>query len=482
MSAATHPGRRRPYRLIYQADTSWAIQNSRDAADYLHGNVGFLETTRVDALFWHDGSGGNNACYDSGVLELNGARIGKVEPLLLRMIEEGNDPPAIVVKAAKQRGADVFYSFRLNDCHDSIRDGEAHPQLIPTFKVEHPEWLIGKGHPYGGCMQLNFAVPEVRDLKFAVVEEAARKYDFDGFEIDFQRSAPFFIPGTEPGNAPILTGFLRRVRRHLEVRGEERGRPFTLAVRVPESMEACRLEGFDVPCWTGEGLIDLLVLGSGAIDIEVERFKRLAEGTGIRVYPCLYGWPSGYGPFTSETCRGLAANFWHQGADGIYTFNWNAHTWTQRPGGKDQRRFAHQVELLREIDDPGRLRGKDKEFSAERLERRSFAYPHNLLHAALPLRLAAGESAEVPVLVGEELDSPPLPQRIELRVELAEASAPGGLELAVNGRSAGPQLREGAAITCSLGLEHLVTGRNRVRVSARGAAAKVEKIWIRLFF
>lgn len=488
-NANSHPPRRKPYRIIYQADTSWGMQNSRDAADYLSGMVDFLDTTHVDALFWHDGSGGNNAYYDSEVMELNGARIGKVEPLLLQMIEEGNDPPAITLKAARERGVDVFYSFRINDCHDSLDDGKAMPQLLATFKLEHPEWLIGKGHPYGGIMQLNFAVPEVREFKFAIIEEAARKYDFDGFEIDFQRSAPYFIPGTEPENAPILTDFLRRVRDHLKQRGSERGRSLALAVRVPESMEACRLNGFDVAAWVQEDLVDMIILGSSAIDIEVEAFKALTQGTDILVYPCLYGWPSGYGKFTTEMCRALATNYWFQGADGIYTFNWNAHTYTQRPDEEHHGQFGHQMELLREIDEPEQLRGKDKEFAADRVggRRNSFgyiwSYPHNWMHCVLPAVVdSSGTSGEpksvvVPILVGEDLESP-RPSHVQLRVEMVEQAHDELLGLAINGQGLTKQDREGVTITAPVDPDCLTTGRNQVEVTAVAGIVEVTKMWI----
>ena len=416
--------------------------------------------------------------YDSDVLELNGARIGRVEPLLLQMIEEGNDPPAIVVEAARKRGVDVFYSFRINDCHDSLGDGEAHPQLVATFKLEHPEWLIGKGHPYGGSLQLNFAIPEVLDLKFAVIEEAARKYDFDGFEIDFLRSAPHFIPGTEPENAPILTDFLRRVRGHLRARGDELARPFPLAVRVSESMEACRLDGFDVAAWVAQDLVDIIILGSGAIDLEVEAFKQLTAGTDVLVYPCLYGWPSGYGKFTTEMCRALATNYWYQGADGIYTFNWNAHTYTQRPDEESHAVFAHQMELLREIDDPQRLRGEDKEFAADRTGRPSFAYPHNWMHCVLAVRVEAGEMVEVPVLIGEDLAGPPTPRQVTLRVAFTQLGESDDLELSVNGHTMTEQNRDGAMITCPVELDHLVVGRNVIEISVTSGALEADKLWI----
>ena len=97
--------------------------------------------------------------------------------------------------------------------------------------------------------------------------------------------------------------------------------------------------------------------------VEVEAFSELTRGTDILVYPCLYGWPGGYGRITTEMCRGLANNYWFQGADGIYTFNWNAH-YVQRPEEQTHAAFAHQLELLREIDDPERMRGNDKTFAA----------------------------------------------------------------------------------------------------------------------
>ena len=255
----------KPYRLIYQMDSSGVLPASTDVNDYLKGIVGFLEDSHIDCLFWHDGAGGNTANYDSDVLELTGERIGEIDPFLLRLIEEGNDPPKIVVPAAKERGVEIFYSFRLNDCHDSF----GHERLHPTFKVEHPEWTIGAGHSEvhpSVHRNLNFAVPEVRDLKFAVIEEIFRKYDFDGLEIDFLRSPPYFIPSEAPKNAHLLTQFLSQVREHLNQRGKARGRQIPLAVRVNPTLEACQLDGFDIPTWVEERLVDSLSLGSGNID------------------------------------------------------------------------------------------------------------------------------------------------------------------------------------------------------------------------
>ena len=425
-----------PYRLIYQMDSSGVLPASTDVNDYLKGIVGFLEGSHVDCLFWHDGAGGNTANYDSDVLELTGERVGEVDPSLVRLIQEGNDPPKIVVPATKKRDVDIFYSFRLNDCHDSF----GHERLLATFKVEHPEWTIGAGHPEvhpSVHRNLNFAVPEVRDLKFAVIEEIFRKYDFDGLEIDFLRSPPYFVPSEAPGNAHLLTQFLGRVREHLNQRGKEKGRQIPLAVRVNPTIEACRLDGFDVSTWVEERLVDSLSLGSGNIDCDVEAFKNLTDGTGILVYPCVYGWPSGYniifGFESSEPLlRALASNYWGQGADGIYTFNWNTHSYVHRPDKNSQ--FAPQRQLLREMDTLQAMRGKDKLYVADRLLGPKPMLPHNWLHATLPQTLERGEQVAVPVLVEEDFTESPPPRTIRLSLTYSDLTETSQIEVTLNQR------------------------------------------------
>lgn len=416
-----------------------------------------IENSHVDALFWCDGAGGNTANYDSDVLELTGQRIGQVDPALVKLISEGNDPPKVVVQEAKKRGLDIFYSFRINDTHDA----RGALNELPTFKIEHPEWLIGD-QPYGEKTALNFAIPEVRQLKLAVIKEIFQKYDFDGLEIDFMRGPPFFIPGQEPQNAPILTQFLRRVRQHLNHRGQERGRPIELAARVDENLGACYLDGFDVATWLREGLIDILILGSGVIDIEVEEFRELAEGTRVLIYPCLYGHPSRYLPIPEALARGLALNYWHQGADGIYTFNWYSH----HPS------LAYQIELLKQIGDPTSIEGKNLMFAADRRHAKSLRkfYPHNWRRAVLPAELSAGRTVEVPIMVGVDLAgarSAP-PTQLNLRLECKNLARDDDLVIYLNGTMLEGIKRNNdndAEVSASLRSYQLKQGKNFVSVT-----------------
>ena len=466
-------------RIIFNLDSNTAFHDteqfgSGDMDRYIEYVFAGLDSRYVDALFWMDGAGGNTANYDSRVLELTGQRIGKVSPQLRRWIAEGSDPPKVVVREAKKRGLDVFFSFRINDIHDAF----SVEQELATFKVEHPEWTIGKGHENCAHTALNFAIPQVRQLKFEIVREIFENYDFDGIEIDFMRSPPFFIPGQEPENAHILTAFLRQLREHLDQRGKERGRPIEIAARVDENLEACELDGFDAETWMRERLIDILVMGSGTIDIEIEELKKLAEATGVLIYPCIYGWPSGYrfaqfdgkggqGGLPPELARGLAANYWHQGADGIYTLNWF-------PG---QEHLSYQAELLQEIGDPEVLKGKDKLFAADR-GAPTMAYPHNWLHAALPIALKPNTPATVPIVVGDDLIAGPKPERLEMRIECAPVPHVKTLSVALNGEHLPQGERTASRIIIPLAAAQLRRGHNQVTIAVSSGEAEVQALEI----
>jgi hypothetical protein len=251
-----------------------------------------------------------------------------------------------------------------------------------------------------------------------------------------------------------LTQFLREVREHLRKRGVERGRSVELAARVDENLEACRLDGFDVQTWVKEGLVDILILGSGAIDIAIEEFKELAKGTGVLIYPCLYGWPSKYVPIPAELARGLAANYWYQGADGIYTFNWFPHEANKK----------YQIELLNEIGDLQSLTGKPMMFAADR-GRPQREYPHNWMKAVLPVTLKAGEEVSVPVMVGIDLTKPRLPRVLGLRIECEGLPHADALKIQLNRNRLPEGIHSGSRLTIPLSINEVILGRNQVNLA-----------------
>jgi hypothetical protein len=67
----------------------------------------------------------------------------------------------------------------------------------------------------------------------------------------------------------------------LEV-GRARRRPLLLAAKVPENLEGCRIDGFDVESWCRESLVDILTLGSRSADVDLAAFRRIAAGRRTR--------------------------------------------------------------------------------------------------------------------------------------------------------------------------------------------------------
>ena len=104
------------YRVIFNCDGHAVAKDAKgDLKQWIANLFEPLADSHVDALFWCDGAGGNTANYDSQVLERTGKRAGKPRTYIDRWIEEGNDPPKVVVREARKRKLDVFYSFRMRE-------------------------------------------------------------------------------------------------------------------------------------------------------------------------------------------------------------------------------------------------------------------------------------------------------------------------------------------------------------------------------
>ena len=475
-------------RVIFNCDGCSVFDSAKSGLDAWVQNIfGPLEDTYVDTLFWSDGSGGNTANYDSEVLELTGARIGKVNPALLRLIEEGNDPPKVVVREGHKRGLEVFYSFRINDIHDGHLPAE-----FPTFKEEHPEWMLGDQFDEFPT-SLNFAVPEVRELKLRTIQEIFHKYDFDGLEIDFMRFPRYFPAFLEYRNTVILTDFVRTVRQRLDEQAEQRGRPIKIAVRVDENLVACRLNGFDIATWINEDLIDILIVGDLAFPggQDIQAFKKLTQERPVQVYVCVHHPSKIIGGATfltgepSEVLRGLAANYWRQGADGIYTFNWFPN---------EQQLLSYQMSLLKEIGDPQVLATKDKTFPADcseygpgkQRDHPSSPRFHNWMFVSLPVTLHpvwnANSFTLIPVDVADDLGGPSAEKvkSLWLWVQLKNLVSGDVVEFRLNGHPLAPMPdpEEGGLLQFTLRPDQLKVGRNEVgvRLNKRGAQAEKDII------
>ena len=285
-----------------------------------------------------------------------------------------------------------FTSFRMNDAHDSPQGWNSRDQYS-QFKRSHPELLLGDSVHPAFSTGYDFAFPESRQNKFKVIEEVVLDYDVDGIELDFLRHPAYFKPEEAFRNRHLITGLVRRIRTLLDEVGHTRGKPIRLAVRVPSALAIGLSLGFDVPTWIAEGWLDIVTAGTPRgheLDLSMTEYVQAIRGTGLT----LLGQIGLYHPL--EQTRGTALNYWKQGANGIYLFNWYA------PLRKEDR----WRESLVEIGDPSSLSHKNKEHVIEPQVGGMWRRSHPKAQLPLPIEdKKFGSAARVSFYIGDDLQA-----------------------------------------------------------------------------
>ena len=365
----------RPYRIIYNWDGAphHYSQYPQTLEQFLDKVYAPLVDTQVDALFWCMGT--HEATWLSDNIPVVGDTVGRTYGSVLAMrdsenlramLERGEDPYGAMVSRGRELGIDVWTSIRMNDQHfwsidslDAMQKSDA--QGLTDMRKQHPEWCLGNDAPNWCATSWNMAIPEVREHKLDLIEQACRLADWDGVELDWQRHA-FHLPGRHEYRLRYtLTDLQRAVRMMTDRIAGERGRPFPVAVRVAATMEACRNVGYDIQTWVEEGLCDIIIGGGNSGTdpcFETEEFLALVESTNISVYPG-YDFDSRqaanrlipHAEWRNRWFAAMSQGHFALGADGVYAFNWHAGPTTRR-------------ESLTTIGSAETLRRKDKAYTA----------------------------------------------------------------------------------------------------------------------
>jgi len=261
---------------------------------------------------------------------------------LQTMFDARIDPYAVLLAEARDRGREALLTFRMNDAHGN-------DFLRTAFWREHPEYRLGKG-------ALDFNHDAVRDYVFRLIEEAVRRYDCDGLELDFQRFPTFFKGGTPEERVVKINGLVERVRKLLDAEGKKHGRRLVLSARIPSdygrsapSYENARAIGCDPVAWARNGWVDFLAVSEFLFvryDLPIKPWKQVIPNVPIyggiecaeggKLEQCL----------TPDKYRRAARHLWADGADGVYLFNF----FTTREREKDA--FEPPFEALKELGDP----------------------------------------------------------------------------------------------------------------------------------
>ena len=174
----------------------------------------------------------------------------------------GGDVLSVFVKRCRERGLAPFISLRLNDAHHlnhvNTPKNTRGIHAICRFYAENPQYRLDPGDR-GRAVQ-NWAIPQVRDYKFALISEICQNHDIDGFELDFMRHPQFFDldATTSEQRVRIMTGFVGQVRELLNQTAQP-GQYRWLCARIPAYLSEYDSLGINLPSFVDAG-VDMLNL------------------------------------------------------------------------------------------------------------------------------------------------------------------------------------------------------------------------------
>ncbi len=340
-----------PFRVIYSNDTTNILsclgpekRNVEFTDDLLRGSI--REAAGVDAHFLQPGLGWlpwwRSKIYPAEahyrwLRDKHGVKgVQKIGRYLLA----GGDMLTTLVATCRDMGIAPFLSFRLNDGHHvrdlakALEHGRPTPNMARHYWENYRRFRIGSDTSDWDQGVFDWAIPEVRDYKFALIEEACANYDLAGLELDFLRHWIRFGPGTGPEErAAITTEFVRRVRVMLDRTAADRGqRRRWLCVRVPAIATVRPDQGIDLAALTkaGADMINLSYSYFTWQDRSVALAREEAPDAAIHVemtHTTMTGRAtagSGTQPFlrtTDQQFYSTARLAYEQGAKGVSLFN-----------------------------------------------------------------------------------------------------------------------------------------------------------------
>lgn len=213
-----------------------------------------------------------------------------------RYMAEGGDMVRTFAARCREDGLSPFISFRMNDSHGH-EFSVMKPEEIPGWAwhafcpvhVDHPEWRLGGDIRSWNARVLNWAIPEVRAYKLALIREIIEKYDIDGMELDFMRHFCLFDVRATPSQArrEIMNSVIREVREALD-RSSAPGKRRALCVRVPCFLEAHDALGMYLPDMVRAG-VDMVNLSASYFtvqQVDLARVCTLIPGTPVYLELC----------------------------------------------------------------------------------------------------------------------------------------------------------------------------------------------------
>ena len=386
------------HSLIYQYEPPINKEEFESAVDELVG-------TPVDAIMFTLGEG-RTMLHDTKVGEQWGHNVDMWSHAVFRrawqnaqkLIAEGNDPLRIICDRAHAKGILVYPTLLAQQTSgDRPQDVRSSDFFFDNRHLEiGANGRLAPDHPAARCH--DYMHREVRDERFALIEEVVQNYPVDGFELQLNFYPHYFHPTEVEAGREVMTEWPTGVYEAVKKSGADR----ELALRVPHTVDACMSVGLDVREWIRRGIVDVLIgqrLSGPSIADPTADFSSLVEAardSDCRVHATIQSHVDSdrLSLAPVEVVRAIACNYWAQGIDGIYLDHWFA-KWPYEPTF---------YEKLREVLHPDIMAPKDKYYHLPSLNHnwtRPIAEPGEPLQ--LPVDLHEGKPVELHFTVTDDL-------------------------------------------------------------------------------
>lgn len=447
-----------PFQLLYNNDTTntasvvspWHEEGGRFREEMLVASIEEVAGTGVDAYMLSPGMGWVpwwQSEVEPGFYDWWRQRTGlDVEGLAGydRYVAEGGDMVQVLVNTCRGLGMAPFVSLRLNDVHlQENYDRKNQRSLVSCrFYCEHPEWHIDPDHQekegYYGKRGMDWAVPQVREYKLALVRELASRYELAGLELDFLRDDTLFREGfPEEQRVEIVTGFVAQVRKALDEAADSRR---WLCVRIPLQLEAHARTGLDVRRLRDVG-VDMFNLSgwyhtTQRTDVAAVRqrvpeaalYLEMTHSTGNhRFFLQHQAYSCAGDPRTSVHQFYTTARLAHdRGADGLSLFNF---VYYRKGLGEDVPVMEPPFHVLPRLNDTAFL-GRQHQY---------YMLGNTSYYGQVPRRIEAGQPAEFALEMVKRSEGEAMPADGRLRVHTVEPCLDGQLSrVSFNGRELEP--------------------------------------------
>ncbi len=499
LAAARRQAAHRRRRVIFNndGDDIWAA-GADTPEKFLAVRHTPLLKTHVDSIFYCTTQSFNHFSHDTKVAEVFRSKTGQfAQNNLEAFFKQQTDGLRMSTRFARDNGLESIWTLRMNDIHDAWT-----PAFVPKWKRDDPKRIMSNlaaAKQFSDRKRLwslvDFEHPDVEPRLLAIIEETLANYDVDGIELDFLRAPCYFRTAYEGRDVTdaqrgVMTRLVRRIREVVLRASLRKGKPFLLAVRVPVTQALCRKIGIDIDAWLEEKLIDVMALGGGYVtfDLPIRELVALGHRHDVPVYPCLSQSGLMYRPPRGKSTKqpveawyGAAGRLWHDGADGIYTFNL-----FPGPGGASE--YARQV--LGTIGSPEAIADKTVAFAISDagswMPSHYWAKDAAAFAKALPLPLKADTFERTSLYVPEDLSDAGFDVTAELRVDFTGLDAASTPEILFGAANFGPTgggqpMGESLRFVCPVPMQEIATGPNRVmvRTKARGAKLVGAELWVK---